>query len=292
MANDPVPRFYLYGEPHRAVADGFVHAEHLDDRSRPSEWTIAPHAHAELVQILVVTTGGGTMRVEDRVLHFDAPAVLIVPAGVVHGFAWHSDSAGSVLTLAQSYFHALGRRYPEIGTVFDRPRVLTPGEADLPPIAAAVAVLMRELGWSVPGHAAAVDAALLTLLVWALRRIDPEDGDRIAIPGTAARLVARYRARLDERYRLREGVAEHAAALGTSESRLRAACATIAASSPAAMLDQRAMLEARRLLLYSNLSVAEIGYALGFGDPAYFTRFFTRHSGHSPRWFRRDRAAH
>ena len=46
------------------------------------------------------------------------------------------------------------------------------------------------------------------------------------------------------------------------------------------------MLEARRALLYSNLSVAEIGYALGFADPGHFSRFFTRHAGQSPRAFR------
>ena len=49
------------------------------------------------------------------------------------------------------------------------------------------------------------------------------------------------------------------------------------------------MLEARRALLYSNLSVAEIGYAVGFADPAYFTRFFTRHEGQSPLRYRQRR---
>jgi AraC family transcriptional activator of pobA len=53
------------------------------------------------------------------------------------------------------------------------------------------------------------------------------------------------------------------------------------------MLDQRAMLEAQRSLLYSSLSVAEIGYGLGFEDPAYFSRFFARHAGLSPVAFRK-----
>jgi AraC family transcriptional activator of pobA len=34
------------------------------------------------------------------------------------------------------------------------------------------------------------------------------------------------------------------------------------------------------------LSVAEVGYLIGFSDPAYFTRFFTRHAGVSPRAYR------
>ena len=52
------------------------------------------------------------------------------------------------------------------------------------------------------------------------------------------------------------------------------------------MLDQRAMLEAQRLLLYTELSVTQVAYAIGFEDPAYFSRFFTRHAGRTPRSYR------
>ncbi|WP_076070012.1 helix-turn-helix domain-containing protein [Sphingomonas montana] len=290
MRETIVPSFYLYGEPHRAVADGFVHVEQLDDRSRPSAWTIQPHAHAELAQLFVIDRGGGTFRVEDVGLPFAAPAVLIVPAAVVHGFTWNTESAGSVLTLARSYLATLEQRYPGIDRLFARSRVLRRGTDGGATIAAAIAALMRELGWAAPGHRAAVDAALLAIIVAALRSLDADDACDVPAPGQQAALVARFRARVDERFRLREPVADHAAALGVGESRLRAACARMAATSPAAMLDARAMLEARRALLYSNLSVAEIGYAIGFADPAYFTRFFTRHAGQSPRLFRRARA--
>ncbi|MET0366097.1 MAG: helix-turn-helix domain-containing protein, partial [Sphingobium sp.] len=52
------------------------------------------------------------------------------------------------------------------------------------------------------------------------------------------------------------------------------------------------LLEARRSLLYSNLSVAEIAFSVGFADPAYFSRFFQRNMGVSPRQYRdRQRTA-
>lgn len=43
------------------------------------------------------------------------------------------------------------------------------------------------------------------------------------------------------------------------------------------------MLEAKRLMLYSNMTVAETGYYLSFSDPAYFSRFFARGSAESRR---------
>ncbi|MCY1416058.1 HTH-type transcriptional activator RhaR [compost metagenome] len=46
------------------------------------------------------------------------------------------------------------------------------------------------------------------------------------------------------------------------------------------------MQEARRLLLFTSSSVNEIGYQLGFKDPAYFTRFFSREAGMTPSEYR------
>ncbi|MBB4087461.1 helix-turn-helix domain-containing protein [Sphingomonas carotinifaciens] len=286
MHGGSIPSFYLYGEPHRAVEEGFVHAERLDDRSRPSEWTILPHAHADLVQLFVVDRGGGEMRAEDARLAVGVPALLLIPSGVVHGFSWQQESAGSVVTLSMRHLSVLDVRYPGMMALFGLPRVIPLDAAACAAIGAGVTVLMRELGWAAPGHDAAVDAALLGILVETWRAGGPPAADTASLPGQQGALVARFRARIDERFRLREPIAVHAAALGVSESRLRTACAQVARLSPAAMLDQRAILEVKRALLYTNLSVAEVGYAAGFADPAYFTRFFTRHAGVSPRAFR------
>ena len=53
------------------------------------------------------------------------------------------------------------------------------------------------------------------------------------------------------------------------------------------LIHERLLLEARRLLAYSDLDVTTISYSLGFKDPAYFSRFFTRREAMSPSAFRR-----
>ena len=49
----------------------------------------------------------------------------------------------------------------------------------------------------------------------------------------------------------------------------------------------RQVQEARRLLIFTAASINEIGYRLGFNDPAYFSRFFTRETGTTPGRYRR-----
>lgn len=286
MPASPVPTFYLYGEPHRAVADGFIHVEHLDDRSRPSEWTILPHAHAGLHHIFWIASGGGAMQAEAQVFRFAAPALLVVPATVVHGFSWTSESTGSVLTLANGQLIELARRDPTIGGLFATTHAITLDSNGARATQWHMDTLMREVGWSAIGHHAAVEASLLSLAVIAMRSRSPDAKMSAVRPGHQAALVARFRERIESRYRQREPVAAHAAALGVSESALRAACTRCAGLSPALMLDERALLEARRLLLYSNMSVAQVAYSVGFSDPAYFSRFFSRRAGTSPRRYR------
>ena len=56
------------------------------------------------------------------------------------------------------------------------------------------------------------------------------------------------------------------------------------------LIGARVMREARRHLVYTSLPVTTIAYALGFADPAHFSRVFSRTEGLSPRAFREHMA--
>ena len=75
-------------------------------------------------------------------------------------------------------------------------------------------------------------------------------------------------------------------ALGVSVTHLRNSVKEKTGKSPGFILRQEIVLEAKRLLIHSELTAAEIGYNLGFEDPSYFGRFFKRESGLSPSAFR------
>ena len=51
------------------------------------------------------------------------------------------------------------------------------------------------------------------------------------------------------------------------------------------LLHERLILEAKRELYFGQQSIKEITYMLGFNDPAYFSRFFKKRTGNTPKQF-------
>ena len=134
-----------------------------------------------------------------------------------------------------------------------------------------------------------MEALLLTLLVQALRLRHDATEAGLRPVGPQAALVARFRELVGARYR--KQVDDYASELRVHPRRLRAACLNLASASPVQVVQERRLLEAMRLLLYSDMTVSETAYYLGFQDPAYFSRVFSRSCRTSPRRFRETRGA-
>jgi AraC family transcriptional activator of pobA len=173
----------------RTVEGKFFHLEALDDRSRPNDWNIRAHAHADLNHVFHITSGGGVMHAEDQIA-FAAPCLLLVPSGVVHGFAWEVETAGSVLTLADSYLRDLTTREPDFSSLFKVPCQCPGGSRR----AWAAALEACRASWSGPRPAAAPRWKPICWRSWSRpAAVDPRQGRRPGHPRRPGPLVARFR---------------------------------------------------------------------------------------------------
>jgi len=63
------------------------------------------------------------------------------------------------------------------------------------------------------------------------------------------------------------------------------ACKALGISRQTQVIHERKILEAKRLLSNLRLSIKEIAFRLGFDQPTYFTKYFKKHTGLTPRAF-------
>lgn len=82
-------------------------------------------------------------------------------------------------------------------------------------------------------------------------------------------------------------MADYADLLGVAPKTLSNKFNRLDLMQPNDLIKDRIMLEAKRLLSYSSLSVKEIAYQLGYDDPAYFNRLFTKKTGDTPSNFKK-----
>ncbi|MFL0062519.1 helix-turn-helix domain-containing protein [Tenacibaculum maritimum] len=83
-------------------------------------------------------------------------------------------------------------------------------------------------------------------------------------------------------------VTEYANRLGISPKSLTKHFQKLGKHTPSDFIKNRIVTEAKRQLLYSTSSVKQIAFDLGFNDPAYFSRFFTKATLKSPVQFRKE----
>lgn len=93
---------------------------------------------------------------------------------------------------------------------------------------------------------------------------------------------------IDENYKKGYNVAEYARLLYIWSRSLSELTQQQLNKTPSQMIRERIILEAQRLLLYSNLKISLVGYRLDFDDASYFVKYFKKHTGVSPSEFKKS----
>ena len=257
-----------------------MHCETIASRSVLHGWELAPHRHERLHQVLLIQSGGGTARLDESI-HSLAPWSLVnVPQGHVHSFRFKEGTSGWVVTLAEELLDEIFTRVGDIRADINQPCVV--------PSNAALQQIMAHIGTEYEGRmkarAMVLKGLATTLLGWVARAI--EDALQATSDNREPALMVRFRALLQQHFSEQWKVADYAGALAISTTHLSRVARATTGQSASRLIEARSLREARRYLAYTNLSVTSIAYALGYADPAYFSRVFIRDTGKSPRAFR------
>ena len=124
------------------------------------------------------------------------------------------------------------------------------------------------------------------LLLWVERWHEDTRTERRDADDAEVHLHERFAERLEADFRRHHDAAHYADALAVPAAALSRALSHVTGRATKELVTDRVMLEAARLLRFTDLTVQEIGHRTGFRDPLYFSRAFKRHQGESPLAYR------
>ncbi|MBZ9730178.1 AraC family transcriptional regulator [Salegentibacter sp. JZCK2] len=81
------------------------------------------------------------------------------------------------------------------------------------------------------------------------------------------------------------GIEEFASELNTNSKKLTSISKKFLLDTPGNVIKKRKILEAKRMLANQRISIKEIAYSIGFDQPTYFTKYFKKATGFTPKEF-------
>jgi len=100
-------------------------------------------------------------------------------------------------------------------------------------------------------------------------------------------LIREFNFLVEQHYSTKHTVKEYAALLFKSPKTISNIFSKTGLKTPLNYIQDRKMLEARRLLYYTDIQIQEIAYKIGFEDIQTFSRFFKKKEGVSPSIYRK-----
>jgi len=250
-----------------------------------------PHRH-DYHELIWLRDGRGQHSIDGATVPVRPHTVTVIGRGQVHVFERGEDLHGAVVRFREEGLVDGGARRgtPEwlLAGQGGRTVVVPPGEA--PHLDALIDALAAELQRPPDAHSPELQRHLLsTILLWIERWYDASRTERRAADDAEVQLQRRFARLLEEDFARHHDAAHYAASLGVPAAALSRALAQVTGRATKDLITERVMLEAARLLRFTDLSVGEVAHRAGFADPLYFSRAFKRRHDASPQAYR-DRA--
>jgi AraC-like DNA-binding protein len=106
------------------------------------------------------------------------------------------------------------------------------------------------------------------------------------LPEKELELIRQFNVLVEEHFKKFRQVGDYAEMMHRSPKTITNIFARQGGKRPLEIIHDRLILEAKRLLLYTDRSSKEIGWELGFEDPSQFNRFFKKQTTLPPKEFR------
>ena len=260
------------------------YVEVVELQERNSYDASKPHRHA-YIEVFLFNRGGGMHEIDFTSYAIETNSVHFVFPNQVHKVARELDTYGHVVLISREFIRQLDYDlFVQLFYKFYLAPCTNATSEEYSEMEQCIASVKSELLASKPGYIQVVKGYLTVLFNQMLRFSGPES--QVEKQDTRDfKLYMDLLLLVEDHFTDHAPVAFYSSKLSVSERKLNDVCKRFNNSTCSSIVNDRLVLEAKRLLLYSNRTVKDILYTLNFKDPAYFNRFFKARTGHSPTGF-------
>lgn len=288
--NQQIPNYRVYGDFDTDFSLSPIHVDDVKKSTAQNNWMIVPHRHDDLCHLVYFSSGGGEIQLGTDSFEFKAPFLATVPAGEVHGFHVQQNIDGTILTISKPYLERVLAGSEPCLQILDQGMRIQ-GDAHNEFFSEAAALLKR-IGIEYAERQFARDIAMQSLVGYVyclLARLNSTPSFSDAGSPTQDHSLWYFRQFQNLVGHLmteKRSVADYAVQLRISATHLNRICRAVAGKTALQIIHERLINEAKINLAYTFQSVSEVAYKLGFDDISYFSNFFKKHTGVTPRAFK------
>lgn len=250
-----------------------------------------PHRH-DFFEVLFLHKGSGVHVIDDKRYEVKPPCIFFMSPGQAHKLELSQDIEGYIYIFTSDFYlinQSNQNRLLEFPFFFTVQQTNPPLQFEKAEeklfienlFVQAVAEVQKE------EYSEELLRSLLDLiLVYAttLYKVD----EQMQVKGKGHLLVKRFFQLVEENYQNNYTVNEFASMLAITPNHLTQTVKQLTGKTSNDILQQKQLLEIKRLLIHTNLGVSEIANQLNFVDQSYFTKFFKKMTGMTPLRFRAE----
>lgn len=262
------------------------------DRIQLDTSCVVNHNHrSDHYKIYFLEEGIGRYQIDFQEVKIDGSGIFCLSPGQVLTVESEAVKSGYQIAFNREFYcvETHGKEIACNGVLFNnvhRATTLQLSEAEAKMYQLLVQNMIRELEKPGKAHRDMLETYLRMFLIEVLRMYDEQAEWQDEENDSESRLAETFIALVEKHYRTIHAVSDYAERLFVSPKSLAKRLKAHGYKTPTEIIRDRVVLEAKRDLRYTDKTIKEIAFELGFEDPAYFTRYFKKAAQESPLSYR------
>ena len=250
----------------------------------------SPHRH-DYYTIIFIEKGAGSHYIDFTEFTIEDRSIFFILPGQMHQIEFTSEPQGWVVTFTEEFLIANSIPDKLINDIYlfndyGQSPPLPINETDLP-VYINLLIQMDHFSQSLQTYTLeAVGSLVKVFLIQSNNHCSLRKSNNPQLVETSNHILRTFKQQLNKKYAVAHMVSDYADDLSVTSDYLNKTVKNLTGKSAKDHIQSKLITEAKRSLLFSNISNKELSYELGFDEAAHFNNFFKKITGYTPSEFR------